>query len=98
VDFVYNVIRGCNPAPGAWTTSDGRELSIFDARKVPVRTFSAVRGKVGEVVEVTERSFQVTAQGGRVEVLRAKLGDGKKVDAGELIAAGSIKAGMMLGE
>ncbi len=97
VDFVYNTIRGCNPAPGAWTTLDGKELQIFDARKHPVRTFGAVKGKIGEVVEVTEKSFQITAQGGRVEVLRAKLADGKKLAAAELISAGSIRAGALLG-
>jgi methionyl-tRNA formyltransferase len=97
VDFVYNTIRGCNPAPGAWTTLEGKELQIFDARKLPVRTFGTVKGKIGEVVEATEKSFQVTAQGGRIEVLRAKLGDGKKVAAGELLAAGQIKPGALLG-
>jgi methionyl-tRNA formyltransferase len=97
LDFVYNLIRGCNPAPGAWCTLEGKELQIFDARKHPVRTFGAVKGKVGEVVEVTDKSFQVTGQGGRIEVLRAKLGDGKKVASGELLAAGSIRAGMVLG-
>jgi methionyl-tRNA formyltransferase len=97
VDFVYNLIRGCNPAPGAWTTAAGTELQIFDARKHTVRTFGAVKGKIGEVVEVSDKSFQVTAQGGRIEVLRAKLGDGKKVAAGELLAAGAIKAGTILG-
>ena len=97
VDFVYNTIRGCNPAPGAWTTLEGKELQIFDARKHPVRTFSAVKGKIGEVVEVTDKSFQVTAQGGRIEVLRAKLADGKKVAAAELLGAGQIKAGSLLG-
>jgi methionyl-tRNA formyltransferase len=97
VDFVYNLIRGCNPAPGAWTTAAGTELQIFDARKHTVRTFGAVKGKIGEVVEVSDKSFQVTAQGGRIEVLRAKLGDGKKVAAGELLAAGAIKAGLILG-
>jgi len=97
VDFVYNTIRGCNPAPGAWTTLEGKELQLFDARKHPVRTFGAVKGKLGEVVEVTEKSFQVTAQGGRIEVLRAKLADGKKVAAGELLSGGQLKAGMLLG-
>jgi methionyl-tRNA formyltransferase len=97
VDFVYNAIRGCNPAPGAWTTIDGKELQIFDARKHLVRTFGGVKGKIGEVVEVTDKSFQVTAQGGRIEVLRAKLGDGKKVAAPELLASGQIKAGAILG-
>ena len=95
VDFVYNTIRGCNPAPGAWTTLDGKELQLFDARKQPVRTFGAVKGKIGEVVEVGAQSFQITAQGGRIEVLRAKLGDGKKVAAAELLSSGAIKPGMI---
>jgi methionyl-tRNA formyltransferase len=97
VDFIYNTIRGCNPAPGAWTTLAGQELQIYDARKHLVRTFGAVKGKIGEVVEVTHKSFHVTAQGGRIEVLRAKLGEGKKLAASELISAGAVKAGAVLG-
>ena len=97
VDVVYNLIRACNPAPGAWSSLEGKEIQIFDARKHSVRTFGAVKGKIGEVVEVAEKSFQVTAQGGRIEVLRAKLGDGKKLAASELIASGLIKSGMLLG-
>jgi methionyl-tRNA formyltransferase len=97
VDVVHNLIRGCNPAPGAWTTLGGVKLQIFDCKKHAVRTFGAVKGKIGEVVEAGTASFQVTAQGGRIEVLRAKLGDGKKVAAADLLAAGSIKAGQLLG-
>jgi methionyl-tRNA formyltransferase len=97
VDFVYNTIRGCNPAPGAWTTLEGKELQIFDARRHPVRTFGAVKGKIGEVVEATDKGFQVSAQGGRIEVLRAKLGEGKKVTAGELLSAGLVRPGAILG-
>jgi methionyl-tRNA formyltransferase len=96
LDFVYNLIRGCNPAPGAWCTLEGKELQVFDARKLPVRTFGAVKGRIGEIVEVSAKSFQVSAQGGRVEVLRAKLGDGKKVASAELLASGVIKAGQIL--
>jgi len=97
VDFVYNVVRGCNPAPGAWTTLEGKELQLFDARKHPVRSFGAVKGKIGEIVEVSDKSFQVSAQGGRIEVLRAKLGDGKKLTAAELLSSGAIRAGAILG-
>lgn len=96
-DVVYNLIRACNPAPGAWTTLNGAKLQIFDCRKHPVRTFGAVRGKIGEIVECGPESFQVTAQGGRIEVLRAKLGDGKKAAAADFLASGSIKAGQLLG-
>src|SRR6202166_2895486 len=33
VDLIYNLIRGCNPAPGAWTTYGGKKLDVVDARK-----------------------------------------------------------------
>ena len=97
VDFVHNLIRACNPAPGAWTTLAGRKIQIFDCRKHAFRTFGAVKGKVGEVSEVTTTSFFVTAQGGRIEVLKAKAEDGKKVAAPELAAAASLNAGTRLG-
>jgi len=97
VDAVYNLIRGSNPAPGAWTTLGGTKLQIFDCRKHPVRTFGAVKGRIGEVLECTAESFQVAAQGGRIEVLRARLGEGKKLAAAELLAAGSVKPGQSLG-
>ena len=97
VDVVYNLLRGCNPAPGAWTTLNGVKLQIFDCKKLPVRTFSTVKGKIGEVVKSGPASFEVTAQGGRIEVLRAKLGDGKKLPSADLLTAGSIKPGQLLG-
>jgi methionyl-tRNA formyltransferase len=97
VDFVYNLIRGCNPAPGAWTTLNGVKLQVFDAKKHTVRTFGAVKGKIGEVAEVGANSFTVTAQGGRIEVFKAKLGDGKKVSGAELAASAGIQPGTLLG-
>lgn len=98
IDQVYNLIRGCNPAPGAWTTvSGGKKLQIFDARKVVFRRFADVLGKIGEVTGVTAQSFQVVAQGGLIEVLRAKLEDGKKIGGGELVQAGGVQAGNLLG-
>src|SRR5689334_7801956 len=97
IDQIYNLIRGCNPAPGAWTTLNSRKLVIFDARKVPFRRFADVPGKIGEITGVTAQSFYVTAQGGSVEVLKARLEDGKKVSGGELAQAAGIQAGALLG-
>jgi methionyl-tRNA formyltransferase len=97
ISQVYNLVRGCNPAPGAWTTLNGKKLQIFDARKVVFRRFADVVGKIGEVTDVTAQSFKVTAQGGVIEVLKAKFEDGKKLSGGELAQAGGIKAGSMLG-
>jgi methionyl-tRNA formyltransferase len=97
VDFIYNTIRAANPAPGAWTTLNGKKIQIFDARKHPFRTFGAVKGKVGEVSEVTGSSFFVTAQGGRIEVLKAKGEETKKIGGAELAAALGLVAGTALG-
>jgi methionyl-tRNA formyltransferase len=97
VDFTYNLIRACNPAPGAWTTLAGTKLQIFDARKHPVRTFGAVKGKIGEVTDVTGTSFFVTAQGGQIEVQKAKLGDAKKLSGAEVAASAQIAPGTLLG-
>ena len=97
IDHVYNLIRGCNPAPGAWTTLNGKKLQIFDSRKGIFRRFADVPGKIGEVTDVTGQSFKITAQGGAIEVLKAKFEDGKKVSGGEAAQAGGIKAGSMLG-
>ena len=97
VDHVYNLIRGCNPAPGAWTTLNGKKLQIFDARKQLFRRFADVPGKIGEVSAVGAESFKVTAQGGTIEVLKAKFEDGKKLSGGEVAQSGGIAAGTLLG-
>ena len=96
VDFVYDLIRGCNPAPGAWTTikrDDAEEkLYLFDAKKVMAPTFATVRGKkLGEVISAGAEGLRIHAQGGFIEVSRARLGNGAKVKTSELdISAGTI--------
>src|ERR1051326_8348843 len=97
VDHVYNLIRGCNPAPGAWTTCAGKSLQIFDARKILFRRFAEVPGKIGEVTDITAQSFKVTAQGGQIEVLKAKFEDGKKIGGGELAQGAGFSAETLLG-
>ena len=97
VDFVYNLIRGTNPAPGAWTTLNGKKVQIFDARKQLFRRFADVAGKIGEVADVTETSFKVTAQGGTIEVLRARGEDGKKLSGGDFARANGLSKGALLG-
>ncbi|MGH8708504.1 MAG: methionyl-tRNA formyltransferase [Burkholderiales bacterium] len=93
VDAIHNLIRASDPAPGAWTTLAGAKLQLFDSRKEIVRTFGAVKGKVGEVVGVEDGRLVIAAQGGRIRAGKAKLGDGKKVAVAEL----GIKAGQILG-
>ncbi|MEA1831501.1 methionyl-tRNA formyltransferase [Methylobacterium durans] len=97
IDQIYNIIRAANPAPGAWTTLNGQTLQIFDARKHPVRTIGAVKGKIGAVTQIGAESFRVTAQGGQIEIFKVKVEGGKKVSAGEFAASGALSVGTILG-
>jgi methionyl-tRNA formyltransferase len=97
VESIHDLIRGADPAPGAWTTLNGAKLWLYDSRKELVRTFGAVKGKIGEVVEVKDGRLVITAQGGRIHAGKVKLGDGKKVSPADLVSAGSIAPGQILG-
>ena len=54
---IDRLIRGCNPAPGAWTTLDGKQLKIFDAKPLPAKTPKGIAGKIGEIVAVEADGF-----------------------------------------
>src|SRR5438477_2785025 len=96
VDFIHDTIRGCDPAPGAWTTIGGRKLQLFGSRKHIVRTFGAVKGKIGEVTEIGE-TMRITAQGGQIEVSKVKAEDTKKISAAEWAKGAGVAAGTILG-
>jgi methionyl-tRNA formyltransferase len=94
IDFVYDLIRGCNPAPGAWTTFGEQKLYLFDAKKIMAPTFGSVRGKkLGEVVSAGPEGMRIHAQGGFIEVSRLRLGDGAKVKSNEI----DLPVGTILG-
>jgi len=96
VDFIYNLIRGCNPAPGAWTTLARNKIQLFDSRKHLARTYAAVMGKPGEVVAIGPESISITAQGGRIEVFKLKAEGGKKMPAAEFAKESGLSVGTML--
>jgi methionyl-tRNA formyltransferase len=94
IDMTYNLIRGCNPAPGAWTTVSGRKLFLFDCIKRVARTFAEVRGRqVGEVVGLGPEGLVVYGQGGFMQIQRLRWDGGKKMSAVEV----GIETGTMMG-
>ena len=97
VHFIHDLVRAADPAPGAWTTHGGRKLQLFGSRKHPVRTFGAVKGKIGEVTDIGAESMFVTAQGGQLEVAKVKPEDGKKVSAAEWAKGAGVAPGTILG-
>lgn len=92
VDEVYNLIRGTNPQPGAWTTHDGKSLQIFDATK----TLDS-QGEPGEVTGIDEESMTVAASGGQIRILRVRAEGGKKLSASEFAADSGLANGARFG-
>ena len=80
---IDRLIRGCNPAPGAWTTLDGKQLKIFDAKPLPAKDPKGIAGKIGEIAAVEADGFTVVCADGRFKVTRVQPADGKKIEAGE---------------
>lgn len=95
VDVTYNLIRGCNPAPGAWTTDAGRKLYLFECQKRIARTFGEVKGKrIGQVVASDGSGVTIHGQGGFIVAHRLRFEGGEKLAAGEAgLAVGTILGG-----
>jgi methionyl-tRNA formyltransferase len=93
---IHDLIRGCNPAPGAWTSLDGNTLQVFEAKPLPARDPKGIAGKMGEIVAVEADGFTVVCADGRIKVLRVKPADGGKVGAGDYAAAAKLAVGTRL--
>lgn len=90
-DAVYNLIRGTNPQPGAWTTWNGNEVKIFDSRRVEGE------GEPGSVIAADGDSFTVAAGGGAIRIERVRPHDDKKISAGDFAQKAGLGAGAKLG-
>ena len=90
------LIRGCNPAPGAWTTINDATLQIFDAKPLPARDPKGIGGKIGEIVEAGDTGFTVVCADGRFQILRVKPADGGKIAAGEFVKSTNLAVGTRL--
>jgi methionyl-tRNA formyltransferase len=97
VDQTYNLIRGCDPAPGAWTVFNHKRLQLFDVRKHSARTFSQVKGRIGAVTAIEEHSLSISAQGGQIEVFKLRIEGGKKLPAPQFCAETGLSLGTILG-
>jgi len=97
VDVIHDTIRGADPAPGAWTTHAGKKLQLFGSKKHVVRTFGAVKGKIGEVTDIGADTIRITAQGGQVEIAKVKPEEGKKISAAEWAKSAGVGPGTILG-
>jgi methionyl-tRNA formyltransferase len=89
-DEVYNLIRGANPQPGAWTTFNGNQVKIFDSRKVDAT------GEPGSVLSIDDSGAVIATGDGAIRVMKVRA-DAGKVAAADYAAAAGLEVGSKLG-
>ena len=88
---VYNLIRGCNPQPGAWTTYNGEEVQIFDCE------LTVGSGRFGRVCAIDDTSFTINSGLGGIRISRVRLGKSGKISSAEFIQDRKIELGSRFG-
>ena len=89
-DEIYNLIRGANPQPGAWTTFNGSEVKVFDSRKADGS------GEPGSVVSIDDSGLVVATADGAIRIMKLRA-DAGKLTAAEYAAEAGLAAGARLG-
>ena len=89
---VYNLIRGCDPQPGAHTAFTGKRLRLFDAR-MQLGNNSA---PAGQVTGIGAGEITVALNGGTLTVKKTR-GVGAKINAAEFATQVGLKVGDKLG-
>jgi methionyl-tRNA formyltransferase len=85
---VFNLIRGCDPQPGAWTELDGKKLQVFDCKPA-----TAVSGKPGEIVAIDDNSLTIATADGGITVQRVRPDGGDKQTASEFVRTANLVKG-----
>lgn len=89
---VYNLIRGCDPQPGAHTTYNGKMVRIFDARLQKGTNSPAA----GQVTGIGGEEITIALHGGTLTVNRMR-GEGAKISGAEFAKQANLEVGDRLG-
>ncbi len=90
-DEIYNLIRGANPQPGAWTRFGGKEVRIFDSRK------GEGSGAPGEVLALDDSGATIATADGAIRVIKLRA-DAGKLTAADYAAEAGLEVGAKLGD
>jgi methionyl-tRNA formyltransferase len=90
---VHNLIRGCDPQPGAYADGGGRRVRLYE----PSLEAGASSAAPGTIVAIGSDGMKIALAGGTITIKRARIEpEAKKVAPAELAASGAIREGMRL--
>jgi len=90
---IYNLIRGCDPQPGAYSLFRGEKVRFYKAKLLS----SEVEKAPGKVITITRTEVMIALNGGVLKVEKMKGARGKKMNADEFAQQVNLKTGMSFG-
>jgi len=87
-ETVHNLIRGCDPQPGAFTYLNGEKIRLFEAQRIT----AASPARPGEITATDGSSFTVAAGNGAVRIGKVRTEAGKQ-NAAVFVAERGLKRG-----
>jgi methionyl-tRNA formyltransferase len=90
---VYNLIRGCDPQPGAYTMLGGLKVKFYKAELLA----AAEEISPGQVISLGAGEVIVALNGGALKVGKMKGEKGAKITAEEFAREADLKVGMRFG-
>ena len=90
---VFNLIRGCDPQPGAFANLGDKRVRLYEA------SFSgdSASGDKGKIVAIDSAGMKIALAGGTITVKRARIDPNPKKSAPEeLVASGELSVGAQL--
>jgi methionyl-tRNA formyltransferase len=86
---IYNLIRGCDPQPGAYTVCKGKKVRFYEAKIFP----SAIKKQPGEIVSIEEGSLQIAVKDGVIRVGKLRVDKREKIGPIEFAQLIDLKIG-----
>jgi methionyl-tRNA formyltransferase len=90
---VYNLVRGCDPQPGAYSQLKGEKVRFYGARLLRESTEEAP----GTVLKIDPEGFQVAVKGGKLAVSKVRLETGGKMEAAAFASERELEVGVRFG-
>jgi len=91
---LYNLIRGCDPQPGAHTTIKGKKVRFYDARL----HIGATEKPPGEILAIEKQGLRVAVGAASIEIGKLRIDKGEKVGPMEFAQSFDLKVGDRFGD
>ncbi len=88
-DELYNLIRGCDPQPGAFAVLKGEKIRFYGAKRIE----KAADEAPGTILDIDDKGIHLALSGGRLIVGKVRPVKGPKAAAAEFAAERGLTAG-----